>query len=312
MSQFKLNLDSLLESHRSRPGIVTTKRLHFLGLSGAVDVYNISRAFTWRGQEYIAGRVEPRDSELSSVRFFKRVGIDLYEALPLTLNNLQDPCVAFIDGFLLVGGTEIYPDESGRITSWRTVYYKGQSLDDLQPVIYAPMQMKDVRLAQCGRYYVMSRPQGGNAKWGKIGFTTSPDLSGITAELIEKAPLIEDLFDDDHWGGANQIHCLKNGWLGILGHVARMSEGYVRHYYGMTFALNPKTLEHTPVKIICERADFAPGAAKRPDLTDVVFVGGLVRHKNKTATLYTGLSDAEAHYAVIEDPFLEYEELPSK
>jgi hypothetical protein len=80
----------------------------------------------------------------------------------------------------------------------------------------------------------------------------------------------------------------------------------------MTFALNPKTLEHTPIKLICERADFAPGAAKRPDLTDVVFVGGLVRHKNKTATLYTGLSDAEAHYAVIEDPFLEYEELPSK
>ncbi len=309
MDHYSLNLDSLLQAHRAHPGILFTKRLHFLGVPGN-DVYNISRAFTWQGKEYIAGRVEPHDSEISSVRFFKRVGIDLYEALPTALPHLQDPCVAFIDGFLLVGGTEIYPNEKGEIHQWRTVYYQGKSLDDLKPIIYAPMQMKDVRLVKCGGYYVMSRPQGGTAKWGKIGFTTSPDLKGITAELIENAPIIHDLFDDVHWGGANQILCLKNGWIGVLGHVARMSEGQVRHYYGMTFALNPKTLEHTKMKIICERADFAPGAAKRPDLADVVFVGGLVRHDDKTATLYAGLSDAEAHYAELEDPFLEYEELP--
>jgi hypothetical protein len=308
MDQAKINLDSLLQAHRNHPGIVSTKRLHFLGVPGC-DVYNISRAFTWRGKEYIAGRVETRDSEISSVRFFKRVGIDLYEALPIVLPNFQDPSIAMIDKDILVGGTEIYPDESGAIHRWRTVFYSGKSLDELKPVIYAPMQMKDVRILKCDRYYVMSRPQGGVAKWGKIGFASAQDLSDITAELIEKAPLIEGLFDDSLWGGANQMHCLKNGWIGVLGHVARMSEGNVRHYYGMTFALNPTTLEHTPMKIICERADFGPGAAKRPDLIDVVFVGGLTRHNDKTATLYTGLSDAEGHYAVIEDPFLEYEEL---
>jgi len=36
-------------------------------------------------------------------------------------------------------------------------------------------------------------------------------------------------------------------------------------------------------------------------------MGGLVRHSNQTATIYTGLSDAEGHMAVIPDPFLEYE-----
>ena len=90
---------------------------------------------------------------------------------------------------------------------------------------------------------------------------------------------------------------LKNGWIGVLGHIAMMSEGMVRHYYGMTFALNPKTKEKTPIKIICERSDFAPGDAKRSDLGDVVFVGGIIRNEGGFASLYVGLSDAEAHYA---------------
>lgn len=88
-----------------------------------------------------------------------------------------------------------------------------------------------------------------------------------------------------------------------------MSEGDVRHYYGMTFYVDPKTGQRGPMKIIAERSDFAPGATKRPDLVDVVFVGGIVRLPNGTAELYTGLSDAEAHVALLEDPFLEYEKL---
>ncbi|MGI5881428.1 MAG: DUF1861 family protein, partial [Syntrophomonadaceae bacterium] len=77
----------------------------------------------------------------------------------------------------------------------------------------------------------------------------------------------------------------------------------------MTFAFNPKTQVATPLKIICERRDFAPGASKRPDLVDVVFAGGIIRHANHLATLYVGLSDAEGHYALMKDPFLEYERL---
>ena len=91
-----------------------------------------------------------------------------------------------------------------------------------------------------------------------------------------------------------------------------MSEGDVRHYYGMTFALNPLTGKRTDMKIIAEKKDFGDSEYKRKDLVDVIFVGGIVRHKNKTASLYTGLSDAEGHVAVIEDPFLEYEELTLK
>jgi len=304
------NLDKLLEAHRANPKIKATNQIQFLGVRG-FDVYNISSKFVYKGESYIAGRVEKRDSEISTVRFFKRIGNNIYEATREVLKNLQDPFVEIIDGQLLVGGTEIYPDETGKITSWRTVFYQGSSFSDLRKIIQAPLKMKDVRIAKGEHYYMMSRPQGGAAKWGKIGFDIANALHHITTEFIENAPLIEDLFGDDCWGGANQIHFLKNGMIGVLGHVARMSVGDIRHYYGMTFAIDPRTRKRTDMKIICERSDFAQGAAKRLDLIDVVFVGGIVRNSNATATLYTGLSDAEAHCAIIEDPFIEYEELGS-
>ncbi len=308
MQNHSCNLDQLLMEYRSskRPHMI--KKLQFLGVDG-YDVYNISNPFVWEGNEYIAGRVEKRNSEISSVRFFRRIGEDVYEATPTILQDLQDPFVEIIDGLLLVGGTEIHYEKNGPIDSWSTVFYQGKTFSNLTKIITAPMKMKDVRIQKGEKYYVMSRPQGGNAKWGKIGFASVESLKELTTEFIAKAPLIDDLFGDNCWGGANQMHILKNRFIGVLGHVARMSKGNVRHYYGMTFAINPNTGKRTPMKIICERQDFPSGASKRPDLLDVIFVGGLVRNSDKTATIYTGVSDAEAHYAVIDDPFIEYEEL---
>ncbi len=302
------NLEKLLNEYRNQKPPLFTKKIQFLGVRG-FDVYNISTAFNYQGDEYIAGRVEKRHSEVSTVRFFKRIGVDIYEATTTVIKNLQDPFVEIIDGQLLVGGTEIYPNALGQIDSWRTVFYQGSTFSNFKKIIEAPLKMKDVRIQIGNAYYVLTRPQGGVARWGKIGFGIAHSLAEITTDFIEKAPLIDDLFGDDCWGGANQIHVLKNGYLGVLGHVAKMSQGDIRHYYGMTFAINPDTRARTPMKIILERANFASGASKRLDLMDVLFVGGLNRHDDGSATVYTGVSDAEAHYAIIADPFLEYEEL---
>jgi hypothetical protein len=304
----RINLNAFIEKHRSHPDIIQTKKINFHGFSG-YDVYNISQAFVFKGKRYIAGRVEKRESEISVSVIFEQIAPFDYMATKWRFNNLQDPFVEIIDGQILLGGTEIYPDEKGHIASWRTVFYFGADFDALKKIIEAPLKMKDVRLTKGEKYYVMSRPQGGIAAYGKIGFQAADKLCDITTEFIANSPLIEDLFDDKVWGGANQILVLKNGLLGVLGHVAIMSEGNVRHYYGMTFALNPQTGKRSEMKIIAEKQDFGESDYKRPDLIDVIFVGGIVRHDNGTASLYTGLSDAEGHLALIEDPFLEYEEM---
>jgi hypothetical protein len=301
-------LENALKLYRANRKIINTSKITFKGVN-QFDVYNISCPFTYHGKTYIAARVEKRDTEISKVIFFNKISESEYEATNHQIQMMQDPFVEIIDDSLLVGGTEISTNHSGKIDYWRTVFYQGKSFEHLKKIINAPDFMKDVRIKKGKQYYVMTRPQGGIYKWGRIGFIACEKIEQINSSLIEKATIIENLYDDHCWGGANQIHILKNGWLGILGHVAIMSEQTIRHYYGMTFAINPITKENTAMKIICQRTDFANGPAKRPDLIDVVFVGGITRNNDKTATLYTGVSDAEAHLAIMEDPFLEYEEL---
>ncbi len=169
--------------------------------------------------------------------------------------------------------------------------------------------MKDLRLVElpCGGIGVFTRPQGDKGGRGKIGYTRAAALADLTVDLIEEAPLLEDQFIEEDWGGANELHRLANGWIGVLGHVACFDELRDRHYYPMVFALNPETGQYTDMELIAERSEFLPGEAKRPDLVDVVFSGGLVRNKDGTADLYAGISDAEAQRLTIRDPFLKFE-----
>ncbi|MDY0100402.1 MAG: DUF1861 family protein [Bacilli bacterium] len=293
--------------HRQNNGVISTKKLTFLGVDG-YDVYNISHPFTFKGETYLAGRVEKRDNEISKTVIFKEVDLSTYQATNYVFDLLQDPFVEIIDDELFFGGTEIEINKDNQIISWRTIIFKGPSFEKLEKIIIAPEKMKDVRLFKDQEYYVFTRPQGGAAKRGKIGFAKTSSLKNITTEFIQNAPLIDDLFDDDIWGGVNQIHLLSNGLLGILGHVAMMSEKTTRHYYAMTFCFDPFNLKRSDMKIIAEKDDFGESEYKREDLKDVLFSGGLIRHKNKTASLYTGVNDCEGHVALIKDPFLEYEE----
>jgi hypothetical protein len=299
-------LPILLERHRKNNGVIATAKLDLRGCPWD-DVYNIAQAFVWQGKRYIAGRIERRASERSTIGFFEHVEGLRYQLIEPQLPMMQDPCIEVIDEQLIVGGTEIFTDKDERITSWHTTFYRGSKLNELVKFAHAPLKMKDVRLVQTDRIHVFTRPQGGIAGPGTIGYISCKTINEVSADLIENAELLFTTFPKGSWGGVNQVHVLANGLLGIVGHIAIMSEGDVRHYYGMVFCFNPLTKQSTEVQIICERSDFAPGATKRPDLVDVVFLGGMIRNANKTATIYTGLSDAEAHYAVIHDPFLVYE-----
>ena len=299
-------LNGLLINHREKKTVIKTYKLTFYGVDGC-DVYNICNEFTVNGKTYIAGRVEKRNSEISDVVVFEKVGTGEYSATDIRFEMLQDPCYAVIGDEMILGGTRIYADEDGRINNWNTAFFRGKDLNNMTHFADAPQKMKDVRLFKADKVHIFTRPQGGKANLGKIGYAAVGDLSQVNADVMENAELLNGQFDQFTWGGVNQIHLLSNGKLGVLGHIAVMSEGDVRHYYAMTFPFDPKTATCGKVKIICERSDFTKGAFKRKDLIDVVFAGGLNRKKDGTAELYVGLSDAEAHCAVIEDPFKEYE-----
>lgn len=116
----------------------------------------------------------------------------------------------------------------------------------------------------------------------------------------------------EEWGGVNEVIPLHNGKLGILKHIARWSPRKnpgikVRNYYPATFIFDPYNLYATPVRIVLERLDLPNGlngAAKRPDLINVLFPGGILRNGNGTATIFIGAGDAEVYSIRIRDPFL--------
>lgn len=299
----------LLKEYENEKKVYSAHKLIFEGVDG-YDVYNISQEFEDNGNYYIAGRVEKRDNELSCVRFFRKVDEYRYVAdFPdLVFDKFQDPFVARIKGELIVGGVQIATDPLSaehKIINWRTLFYRGKNIQDLKYFSSGPSHMKDVRLGEMkdGKIAVFSRPQGGVGGLGKIGFTVVDSLEEVTEEVIAGAGIFETHFLPEEWGGANQITLLENGCLGVLGHIAYHCEKKQVHYHSMSFILNPETLEHTPVKMLATRREIPEGPAKRPDLEDVLFSGGLVMKADGTCQLYTGVSDCEAYVLEIDNPF---------
>jgi len=288
--------------------------LNFAGV-GDYDVYNPSVPFTLDGMTIIAGRVEKRTDELSSVIFFTETdGVWLpIEGAPVL--NLQDPFVTFAGGELIFGG--VYVEWEGKRATWSTDFYRGDSIHNLRKFARGPAQMKDVRLLELSdkRIAIFSRPQGEvmARRFGciaKIGFTTVDSLDDVTADAIENAPLLFDHFLPDEWGGCNQLFQLKNGLIGAIGHKSwgEMIDGvHFLHYYSMAFALDPRTRKMTPTKIIASRDCFPEGLTKEPRLQDVTFTAGIIRHNDGCATLYTGLNDCQIGKLDIADPLLDYE-----
>lgn len=305
------------EKFKKRHPNVKGEILKFKGVDG-MDVYNPSVPFMSNGIETMACRVERRNSEHSLTMFFtkKQDVWTLIQDAPTF--ELQDPFVTFVDGELILGGVYvIWEDE--KIINWRTDFYRGTSIYDLEYLTRGPMHMKDVRLLELpdGKIAIFSRPQGKCMieKYGciaKIGINIVDSLDDISADTIDDATLLHDHFLSDEWGGCNQLFNLKNGLIGAIGHKSSkevIDGNELLHYYSMAFAIDPNTFKMTPCKVISCRECFPEGQSKKPRLRDVTFTSGIIRHDDGTATLYTGLNDCQVGKITTTDPLAEYEEI---
>ncbi|MGL4481840.1 DUF1861 family protein [Lactococcus garvieae] len=296
--------DDLIRKYRKEKSKVQAKKLIFTGVEG-YDVYNISAPFMLNHQLVLAGRIEQRDSEHSHVGLFTLNDKQEWELLDNGIFlELQDPFVTIIDQQVILGGVEVN-FEGEKVLGWRTVFYNLKNIGKADFVFAGPWGMKDLRLKQLndGRILILTRPQGDKGGLGKIGCTVIDNVSELSIETIEAAPLLENQFIDEEWGGANEIH-IVNGKICVLGHIGSKDKEKNLHYRALAFEINE---EHTKIcnpRIIAERADFLEGATKRPDLVDVVFSGGLILD-GPQAVLYAGTSDAEAQSLTLPNPFNE-------
>lgn len=310
MSAAAPGVAGLVADYRAEGRRAEGRRLRFTGI-GRRDAYNPTAPFKtrFRGRtlEVLAARVEARDSEQSEVIFFEK-NRGRWRPLPGAPRlKLQDPFVSRIGGELILGGVETFPKDGG--LGYRTVFYRGKSLATLKRFSVGPDGMKDIRLAELpgGKLLVVTRPQGETGGRGKIAMTVLDGLGALEPGAISRAKILEGQFREDEWGGANELHVLRDGRVGVLGHVARFDASGGRHYYPMAFAVDPATGRRTPMKILLERSRLPKGASKRPDLEDVLFSGGLIRRADGTASLYVGAGDAETYRVEVADPFAAFD-----
>ena len=295
--QRKLLFSANLERKEGNPQI-----LHFKGV-GEKDVYNVSPFFI-NGELYLAGRIESRENSDSESGFFRRENNDWALAEDLPRFRLEDPFVSLINGEIVFGGVQTWPLPNPEMLGFRTIFYRGDSLEDLHEFTRGPDFMKDIRLIELPdkKIGVFTRPQDETGEWKKIGFDTIEVLDQLTPKMISDAPLIDDQFEEGEWGGVNAAYLLESGQIGILGHVANLGRDLNYHYRAMAFTFDPFTRESSRMEIVASRKDFPPSVSKSPKLSDVVFPGGLVAN-GSLVILYTGLSDAVAGTRDIPNPF---------
>lgn len=299
-----VKIDQLLAAYDTAT-IKSTHKLVFHGVDG-YDVYNITAPFENDGKRYIAGRVEKRDSELSEIVFFEEQDEVNYVAdETIERLKLQDPYIAFVDGEVVIGGTEVFDHPTIAGSLWyNAVKYRGSDLRNLTRFFEGPYGMKDIRIVELpnGKILVFTRPQGEVGGRGQIGTVIIDSLDQLNDVDLVAAPLL-NTFITEEWGGANEAHVLASGKIGVLSHIAKFDEAGDRHYYASTFELDVETMTPTNFKIITTRSDLTAGQSKRPDLADVVFSGGL-KLEAENAELYVGAGDCEAHVVTIKNPFM--------
>lgn len=309
-------MDTLLmrEQFAQQKKIYESAVLHFAGVDG-FDVYNCSIPFTWQGKEYIYGRVEKRAEWARSwVRLFEKESQDHYRLVDHSMvYQLEDPFIALIHGEMVLGGTHVRK-KCGQVDTYYGYFYRGTDLEDLTYFTTGPDYMKDIRLIelQDGRIGVFSRPRNEaiRRKYGSesiIGFSIIDSLDALTAEVVESAPIVQDLFGPDEWGGCNQCYLLKDGKIGVIAHKSYPGEMVgdtpMKVYTNMSFVFDPETHKAQEQKLIGTADCYPAFPPKRPDLADCAFTSGITPWTDGKVALYSGIGDTMEGRIVIDDPF---------
>ncbi len=291
-------------------------RLTFLGVDG-YDVYNCSIPFVHGGRSYIYGRVEkPEEWARSRVMLFENTGKDLWTRVNNSMiYQLEDPNIAFVEGKLVLGGVFVFYSK-GQGVNIQNMFYRGTDLEDMYFFTIGPLGMKDIRLVQMpkGKIGVFSRPRTKEVfdKFGcysAIGFTTISSLDELSADVIDNAAYIPDLFGSEEWGGVNQAYYLESGRIGMIGHKCynTLVAGEEKStYLTMSFVFDTEKNRVIEEKIIATRNSFPAYRSKKSHIVDCTFPSGIVMREDGKCDLYSGLSDCAEGRVIIDYPFEGY------
>lgn len=297
------------------PSVYEQTVLTFTGTEGK-DVYNCSAPFYRDGIKHIYGRVECREVWSDSAVFlFREASPDCFTLIPESrLYPLEDPAICQWDDRLLLSGVHVVKQQN-RIDFYSTYFFEGTRSQAPMPRFFTtgPRGMKDIRLVKLpDGFGVFTRP--GNT----VGYTEIRSLDELTPSALTGAA-DTGLVDATGHGGVNQAILLEGGCIGLIGHEAYATrpagapenvDWYgLHHSYVATAAVyDPAENRVLHSRILATRSCFLPGNACKITpagqlMDDVVFPSGVLWRPDGRINLYAGVSDAEEHRIVLDDPF---------
>jgi len=317
-------IEADMTDRRFKAGLITPPFADRDGvvLAGEVTtIYNTTAPNSQLGG-ILAARVEPKGWQTAETTFFDASRVDetgrITQIDGAVILPIQDPFIMNINGVMYIGGVEIFNAGNG-VTQYRTKIYpctngidglKEQGGEIIKPAVEGPPGMKGIRLVELpnGSIGVFTRPQGGAAGWGKIGYTEVRSVEDISDQVLEGAELIPGLFTDEEWGGVNEASLRPDGRINVLGHIARFAnapaEPELKEYYAITFVFDPASHTFSDLKMIAT-ADCLPDIEpKMPSLKSkggVMYSSGLVGND-----LYAGIGDTgQGIVHLLNSPFAE-------
>ncbi|HET8670982.1 MAG TPA: DUF1861 family protein [Candidatus Saccharimonadales bacterium] len=280
----------------------------------------------------LLARLEEFEDEVSSeARVFSLEGsvLRLVDGTP-RFRGIQDPYYlgTFRDPvdesrpYHVIGGVAITIDGvTGLITNWQDVNYRyKKSIDEVVqngwpvPFLRSAPCSKDLRYTQLDDCIAACpRPQGEFGGIGRVGFFRTRDISTLQGDLLryfanaDESTLVPDIFEEDEWGGINQMIPQPDGTIFVVGHKARRIAtlgGVMLRYRAFSSVLDPESgkLLYPIEEFDITPHQFGDVTPKRPELDDVVFTGGVSPLNATTALFIGGIKDAAVAMKVIPNP----------
>jgi len=91
-----------------------------------------------QGEEFILGRVEPGPRSIPKLWPSASAMAHWYAAEDVPVLNLPGPFWSRIHGELIVGGVEVFPHPTRPGLGWRTKFYRGKTLRELEHFATGP------------------------------------------------------------------------------------------------------------------------------------------------------------------------------
>lgn len=300
-------------AYRKRPLRSEARLVATEGLDPGWTTYNGFPLVDPNGKLHLLSRVErlhTEDSQVISLDFATcHTSLNGFVAPDgLVIPEAQDPSVSFFAPNKIAIGVVAITGDRGKVTAyWPQIYEFEDGVVSKDRIARGPEFQKDVRVTYVGSFgeedltAIVTRERQDNARsirsYLQVGIApTATDMLQLSRDIIQvkndPASRLDVLLPDNRtWFGPNQIIPLQSqdGDLafGLLFHTGRFTNRLYgngergRDYTALVteISANPETRQvthFTKPKIIATVDIFPYTQAKRPDLFNVLFPGGLV------------------------------------